>query len=316
MRHLAVDRLAPVGLAGAREVLGAQPRPGFDEDGALLLRPGVRRREPCRTEMLAAVVTRERADRDRRVGRTEGRRPGRRDGAAGQRRHHGEAADVGGLALVGRHAERGVALEVLDRAEAFALGERDVVGRHVVLQVDECLLLRAGDMPQRRDAQRARRRLSAASPERALEAGRFGSLRSRRGAVGEAGGERHRCRWRRRRRSFPSAPTAGTNAAISLVPHRPAAEMAGEVHVGIPAAGYAERIGRDRLDAALRAHRDRRAACVDPLVATTSPPAITRTPLSASRHGPDLAAAVDDGRNRRRRLARDRPPRASRRRCW
>ena len=37
--HLAVDRLAPLALAVAREVLRAQPRPGFHEDRALLGAP-------------------------------------------------------------------------------------------------------------------------------------------------------------------------------------------------------------------------------------------------------------------------------------
>ena len=93
--------------------------------------------------MLAAVMAGERADRDRRVGRPERRGAGRGDRAAGQRRHDGEAVDVGGSALVGRHAERGVALEMLDRAEALALGQRDIVGGDVVLEIDERLLLRA-----------------------------------------------------------------------------------------------------------------------------------------------------------------------------
>ena len=57
------------------------------------------------------------------------------------------------LALVGRHAERGVALEMLDRSKALALGERDIVDGDVVLEIDEGL---AGslDPPQRRDGDR------------------------------------------------------------------------------------------------------------------------------------------------------------------
>ena len=58
------------------------------------------------------------------------------DRAAGQRRHRREAVDIGGLALIGRHAERGVALQVLDRDVALAGRERDVLQRHVVLEVD------------------------------------------------------------------------------------------------------------------------------------------------------------------------------------
>ena len=83
--------------------------------------------------------------------------------------HHGVAVDVGGLALVGRHAERGVALEMLDRAEAFAVRERHVLGGDVVLQVDEGFALRdsatcqSGATPSAR--RRRRRRSAAARPK-------------------------------------------------------------------------------------------------------------------------------------------------------
>ena len=84
----------------------------------------------------------QRCDGGRRVGRKSlprcvageraDRRPARRAGGTSSCRSAGssrpvssammrEAGDVGGLALVGRHAERGVALQVLDRAEALAL---------------------------------------------------------------------------------------------------------------------------------------------------------------------------------------------------
>ncbi len=54
-------------------------------------------------------------------------------------RQQGDAGDVRRLALVRRHAERRVTLGVLDGAEALALGEFDVVGRDVVLEIDETL---------------------------------------------------------------------------------------------------------------------------------------------------------------------------------
>ena len=46
---------------------------------------------------------------------------------------------VRGLALVGRHAGGGVALDVLDRAEAFARAEPQILGGDVVLEIDEGL---------------------------------------------------------------------------------------------------------------------------------------------------------------------------------
>ena len=67
-------------------------------------------------------------------------------GLPSELRHEAERVHVGGLALVGRHADGGVALHVLDRLEALAHRERDVLGGHVVLEVDErtCRLQGAG----------------------------------------------------------------------------------------------------------------------------------------------------------------------------
>ena len=44
---------------------------------------------------------------------------------------------VGELALVGSHAEGGVALDVLDGLEAFAEGEAEVVEGDVFVEIDE-----------------------------------------------------------------------------------------------------------------------------------------------------------------------------------
>ena len=49
------------------------------------------------------------------------------------------AQDRTGLALVGGHAERGVTLQVLERAEALARRDLDVLVGDVVLQIDEGL---------------------------------------------------------------------------------------------------------------------------------------------------------------------------------
>ena len=50
-----------------------------------------------------------------------------------------QAIEVRGLALIGGHPGGGVALDVLDRLEAFAHRQCDVFGGHVVLKVDKCL---------------------------------------------------------------------------------------------------------------------------------------------------------------------------------
>ena len=138
---LARHGLLPITFAGLREVLRAKPCAGLDEDRSARRGPHMRRRKSCRTIMLAAMVAGERADRDRREWGPKGRRAGLRDGPARELGHHRERVDVRGLALVGRHPERGVALEVLDRAEALARGERDVVDGDIVLEIDEGFLL-------------------------------------------------------------------------------------------------------------------------------------------------------------------------------
>ena len=51
-----------------------------------------------------------------------------------------EGVEARGFALIGRHTGRGVSLDVLDRPEALAHGEPDILGRDVVLEVDEGLL--------------------------------------------------------------------------------------------------------------------------------------------------------------------------------
>src|SRR3546814_2328991 len=89
--------------------------------------------------MRAHALAGQRAERDRRVRRAEAGAADLGNGEPALARHQGQADDVGGLALVGRHAERRVALQVLDRAEAFAVGKADVGGGDVVLQVDEGL---------------------------------------------------------------------------------------------------------------------------------------------------------------------------------
>ncbi len=108
--------------------------------------------------------------------------------AAGQFGHQGEAVDVGGLALVGRHAERGVALEVLDRAEALALGELDIGDGDVVLEIDEGLALGVLDAPERRHG----RAFGIGGGNRhrpRMEAAGRGRVAAGSDAVGQAGGQ-------------------------------------------------------------------------------------------------------------------------------
>ena len=68
-------------------------------------------------------------------------KPDLRDGRVERLRGDRERVQVRGLALVGRHSGRGVALQVFDRAESLLRGKPQVAHRHVVLKVDEGLEL-------------------------------------------------------------------------------------------------------------------------------------------------------------------------------
>ena len=111
------------------------------------LRLSVHGRAPDRIEQIPARMPGEGPERHRRIGRAERRQADFRDRPVERAGRDGEPVHVRRLALVGRHAGRGVALDMLDRSHALAHGEPDVLGRHIVLEVDEGLhLLRVARM--------------------------------------------------------------------------------------------------------------------------------------------------------------------------
>ena len=75
----------------------------------------------------------------------------RRDGLAPERCENGKAVDTGRLALVGPHAGRRVALEVLHRDVVLPGGERHVGSGDVVLQIVKGLAIarRRRSVPER-----------------------------------------------------------------------------------------------------------------------------------------------------------------------
>src|SRR5262245_5970478 len=83
---------------------------------------------------------RERAERDRRIGRAVGRRADLGDGNAKRVRGDGVTVDVRELTLIRAEAERSLTLVLLGRAIVLAHGEMDVGSRDVVLEIDEGLL--------------------------------------------------------------------------------------------------------------------------------------------------------------------------------
>ncbi len=126
-------------LARAREVAGALPQADVLEDGAMRQRPVVGGRGADRVEQVAAIVAGKTAERHRRVGHAERRQSDLWRGAVEALRHERQRVHARGLALVGRHAGRRVALDVLDRLEALPGREHQVAGRHVALEIDERL---------------------------------------------------------------------------------------------------------------------------------------------------------------------------------
>ena len=115
------------------------------EGGAVRRVPIVQRRDADRLEEIAEVAAGEHAVAHRGVRRPEGGGAGLGDAATRGRGEDRERVDVRGLALVGRHAGGGVALEMLHRAEAFLRGEMHVARDDVALEVDE--RLRRVDFP-------------------------------------------------------------------------------------------------------------------------------------------------------------------------
>ena len=147
------------------------------------------RRPTLGLEMFAPGPAGERADRHGRVGRAEGGRADRRDVLAEGLGHQGQADDIAVLALVGRHAERRVALQMLDRDIALAMRRGGHRRGDVVLRVDEALQFAARNADLVDGSERRARRRSSAIAS---------SFRPSSGAP--------RCGPRRRRRRPPRRP--------------------------------------------------------------------------------------------------------------
>src|SRR2546421_11123178 len=102
-------------LSGARIILRAQPGAALDKHRALLGGPLMRRGKPDGTKILSPMMAGGRAEADRHVRRPIGRGADLGNRAAGNLAEDREAGHVRDLALIGRHAERGVALQMLYR---------------------------------------------------------------------------------------------------------------------------------------------------------------------------------------------------------
>ena len=178
-------------------------RPASSQTALLRRVPGMNRRLAHGVEHLALRRAAENAEGDGRIGQAEGRQPDLGDLAAERIGGDGEGVHVGGLALIGRHAGRGVALDVLDRAHALARRELDVAGGDVVLEIDEGL---GRVCPRGSGATRPS--VPTSNAVRALDARRLGRPRRRRLRAPRP--EPRRSRKRRRQ-----APTETMSCAAS-----------------------------------------------------------------------------------------------------
>jgi len=80
--------------------------------------PVVQRRAPRGPEMLRRRAPGDRAQRDAGIGRPEGRGAALLQRDAAQLCHRSQRVDVRGLPLIGAHAERGVALQMLGPSDS------------------------------------------------------------------------------------------------------------------------------------------------------------------------------------------------------
>ena len=180
-------------LAGARVVARPPPLPDRLEHGVGRDMPVVHRRHPQRVGQLAILAPGEQAVGDRHIRRARRGHASGGDALPGDRGEQGRAGEVAGLALVGAHAEGGIAFQMLHRSVAFARRERDVGGGHIVVQIDKRV---AAGAARQRQGERARRRLLIVLDRRhrrclpAAETAQAGGAGARGCAFRQAHGER------------------------------------------------------------------------------------------------------------------------------
>ncbi len=201
-----------------------------------------------RIEEAAPRGSRESAERHRRVGRAEGREADLGDRLLLHGGGDGERVHVGELALIGGHAGRGVALDVLDAAHALLNRKLDVADRDIVLHIDEGFQppvaehmqrCAEGSAPRGRcasDRVRVRRRRLEPGRSRCGPPGRVAlrePLGEPEGAVASAGRAQARSR------------LARTEGLERRVEDEPPARLREEVHGRRPAARHEERVAFD-----------------------------------------------------------------------
>lgn len=235
-----------VAMALARTAVAVGPAPETHglPIGAMGLVPVVHGRAAQRLEDLAPRLAHQRAEGDGRIGRAEGGGADRGDRRIERACEHGQPVDVAELALIGGHAERRVALGVLDRLVALAGGELHIRHFHVVLVVEPHLRAQRGRGALRHDPDRLGRRLLGALRPRRLALAAHGADR-----VGQHVGREQLAIGRARNRHHGRAVMGdrragriGPEGRLRLVPDQLAAAVAPEMDDRRPAARHGDRI--------------------------------------------------------------------------
>ena len=161
------------------------------------------------------------------------------DGLAGQFGHHRKAQHVAGLALIGGHAQRGVAFQMFDRDEAFLLGQLHILDRHIVLLIDPSAAFAGMDIPRGRQVQGRILGLSAYRRVAVMPRSASAAI-----GVGRAHGQRGMGRKRARRSPHTGqardAFRGGDEGGNLIIPDRATPVVGGDVQVGVPAARHAQ----------------------------------------------------------------------------
>ena len=245
------------GLAGPGVVPGALPLADVLELRAGLDVPLVDGGLTDRVEERAHVPARDCAVGDRGVGLAEGGRAHLTERRAEGLGQHSNAVDGARLALVGAHAEGGVALDVLDGLVALSRGNEYVGGSNVGLEVDEALGGTHGRLPAGRDPLGAYAALFGVVRCRGWsrwlavpEPGGSGGFGSCRPPLGEAALEIERA-VAGAYRALGLGGDAGDEASLVVVEAQLAAGLGVEAGRGVPSAGHGQQVALHPPDAAV-----------------------------------------------------------------
>ena len=117
--NLTINTFTPMALTLFGEPLRPHPVADLNKHCALFCSPSMAWRQSFWVEILPTMSSCQHTNRGGRIGGAEDRGADLRDRLARQFRHNRKPAHIGRLALIGCHAQRGVAFQVFDRSKPF-----------------------------------------------------------------------------------------------------------------------------------------------------------------------------------------------------